>query len=73
MPTLWLALSLVAVRVDVDRWIDWRVRAVLPSPTEERWREIPWHDDLLRARREALARGKPLFMWIMNGSPLGCT
>ncbi len=53
--------------------LDARVAAMLPTADEQRFLAIPWHTDLLRARREANAQGKPLFLWIMNGSPLGCT
>lgn len=49
------------------------VAQLLPSATEDRWLEIDWRSDLLRARREANAEGKPMFMWLMDGNPLGCT
>jgi hypothetical protein len=39
----------------------------------EKWQTIPWKVDLLLARRQALAEGRPLFVWSMNGHPLGCT
>lgn len=50
-----------------------RIARLLPTDAENRWRRIAWHSDLLTARREANRTGKPIFMWIMNGSPLGCT
>ena len=50
-----------------------RIAALLPHADEQAWRRIPWRSDLLVARREANAQGKPIFMWIMNGNPLGCT
>ncbi len=50
-----------------------RVKAVLPRPDEEKWLRIPWRRDLLAAREEAEKTGKPLFLWIMDGDPLGCT
>jgi hypothetical protein len=46
---------------------------VSPRPDEVRWEEIPWQTDLWEARRVALAVGKPIFAWMMNGSVLGCT
>lgn len=49
------------------------VAAMLPSAEEERWLETEWRTDLLRARREANATGRPMFMWLMDGNPLGCT
>ena len=38
-----------------------------------KWQRIPWMTDMLAARRRAIAEKKPLFMWSMNGHPLGCT
>lgn len=44
-----------------------------PRPEELRWREIPWRTDLREACRLAVEEHKPIFLWTMNGSPLGCT
>ncbi len=54
---------------------DWKsVHAmVVPAPAETGWRSIPWRTDLWEARREAARAGKPLFLWEMDGHPLGCT
>ncbi len=46
---------------------------VLPHPDEVKWQEIPWQTDLWEARRLAVQQGKPIFLWAMNGNPLGCT
>lgn len=43
-----------------------------PSLTEP-WRSIPWKISLLDAQREAARVKKPLFIWAMDGHPLGCT
>jgi hypothetical protein len=48
-------------------------RYVRPAPEESRWREIPWQTDLRDACRIAAETGKPIFLWAMNGNPLGCT
>ena len=40
---------------------------------EEAWQTIPWQIDLLAARASAANSKKPLFIWSMNGHPLGCT
>ena len=50
-----------------------RVASVLPHPEEERWLQIPWRTDVAQARAESQRTGKPLFFWIMDGNPLGCT
>ncbi len=49
------------------------VRAVLLKAEEERWLEIPWRTNLMEARAEAQEKGRPLFLWVMEGNPLGCT
>jgi hypothetical protein len=46
---------------------------VLPQPDEVKWQSIPWQTDLWAARRLAIQEHKPIFAWMMNGSPLGCT
>ena len=49
------------------------LRAIRPTADEVRWREIPWQTDLCEAVRLAKEQGKPIFLWTMNGNPLGCT
>ncbi|MGI9244817.1 MAG: hypothetical protein ACR2RV_28700 [Verrucomicrobiales bacterium] len=45
-----------------------------PRAEELVWRDsIPWRTDLWEARQEAAAAGKPIFLWEMDGHPLGCT
>jgi hypothetical protein len=52
----------------------WQDTAALvrPAPEELRWTEIPWRTDLWAGCREAAAAGRPVFLWAMNGNPLGC-
>ena len=45
---------------------------VLPK-CQEKWQTVPWKTSLVEARDLAATSGKPLFMWSMNGHPLGCT
>ena len=45
---------------------------VKTRPAERAWASIPWQTDLWEARRLAAAAGNPIFMWAMNGNPLGC-
>ncbi len=66
---LLLALTLLAPPATLDE----KMKLVMPTEAEERWLTIPWHTNLMEARVEAQRTGKPLFLWIMNGSPLGCT
>ena len=47
---------------------------IQPKPEEMIWKDsIPWRTDLWEARREAAAAGKPIYLWEMDGHPLGCT
>lgn len=39
---------------------------------KEKWRKIQWRYDLVAARAESAKLGKPIFIWAMNGDPLGC-
>ncbi|HAD59698.1 MAG TPA: hypothetical protein DCG12_10675 [Planctomycetaceae bacterium] len=45
----------------------------LTPPADEPWRSIPWKIDVLDGQRTASAENKPLFIWAMDGHPLGCT
>lgn len=42
-------------------------------PQHETWATIPWHSNLLSAQRMAVKQKKPIFIWAMDGHPLGCT
>ena len=46
---------------------------IKPKIEELRWTEIPWEIDLGPARQKATLQNLPLFIWAMNGNPLGCT
>ena len=53
--------------------LEQKIAAVLPTPQEDAFLKIPWRLNLLTARSEAARTGKPLFIWSMNGHPLGHT
>lgn len=40
---------------------------------DEPWLTIPWRISLLEAQKAAAKQGKPIFIWAMDGHPLGCT
>jgi hypothetical protein len=65
-------LSLFAFQA-ADGAIAEKIARLLPRPDEERWLQIPWRTDFAAARVEADREGKPLFLWLMDGNPLGCT
>lgn len=53
--------------------LDARVKAVMPTAAEERFLAIPWRLDLTDARVDSARTKKPIFLWLMNGHPMGCT
>ena len=53
--------------------LDAKIASILPTKEEEKWLSIPWRTNLMRARAESQQSGKPMFWWIMNGHPMGCT
>ena len=48
------------------------VKEILPKEEEKAWQEIDWKVDLWEARKEAAGWGKPIYLWEMDGHPLGC-
>jgi len=56
-----------------DAKIEEKVKSILPRPEEEPYAGIAWRRNLNQAREDSQLAGKPLFLWIMNGNPLGCT
>ena len=49
------------------------ITAIKPTATESGWLEINWRTNLWEARKEAAKAGKPIYLWEMDGHPLGCT
>lgn len=45
--------------------------SIKPTKTELKWLEIPWLGKILEGRQAARAAEKPMFLWAMNGHPLG--
>lgn len=37
------------------------------------WKTVPWQTSLLKAQNIAVRESKPIFIWSMDGHPLGCT
>jgi hypothetical protein len=46
--------------------------SIKARPEELRWTQILWESDLWKAREEASRLHRPLFLWAMDGDPLGC-
>jgi hypothetical protein len=49
------------------------LHAQLSPAADEPWRTIPWKIAVLDAQHAAAAENKPIFIWAMDGHPLGCT
>jgi hypothetical protein len=47
-------------------------QSLQPRP-DELWRTIPWKTSVLDAQQAAVKENKPIFIWAMDGHPLGCT
>ena len=50
-----------------------KLHAEIDTPKDSPWRSIPWKISLLEAQNEAAKTNKPIFIWAMDGHPLGCT
>lgn len=66
-----LALLFVGIAAQDD--LDQRIAALRPTAEEEKWLSVGWRTHPQRARLEAQEKGKPIFVWMMNGHPMGCT
>ena len=49
------------------------LHAQLQPAKNEAWRTIPWKVSLAEAQEAAAREKKPIFIWAMDGHPLGCT
>ena len=49
-----------------------KLHKMLQPPKDELWRTIPWHVSILEGRKAAAKTGKPIFVWVAIGEPLGC-
>lgn len=50
-----------------------RLHKMLQASPDEPWRTIPWKIALIDAQQTAAKERKPIFVWAMDGHPLGCT
>ncbi|MCP5537988.1 MAG: hypothetical protein H7A51_17360 [Akkermansiaceae bacterium] len=66
-------LSLQLAQADWSATDQQLVNEILPTEKEAAWLEIPWRTNLWEARKEAARSGKPIYLWEMDGHPLGCT
>lgn len=69
MITMLLALALGQSLDDAEFR---RLHEQLKPSGDEAWRSIPWKVSLVEAQNQAAKEQKPLFIWSMDGNPLGC-
>lgn len=50
-----------------------KLHAELQPDNSALWRTIPWKISVLSAQQMAADEKKPIFIWAMDGHPLGCT
>ena len=50
-----------------------KLHAELQPDNSALWRTIPWKTSVLNAQQIAAGEKKPIFIWAMDGHPLGCT
>ena len=79
----WRLLGIVAVILVVgSARVDAQTDSITPidskcddlcEVSDKPWRSIPWELDLLAAQKLSVEQSKPIFIWAMDGHPLGCT
>ena len=50
-----------------------KIHAELQPDDSALWRSVPWKTSVLSAQQIAAEQKKPIFIWAMDGHPLGCT
>ncbi len=71
-----VALSLLPLALPAAEFSETEFRRLhreLQPADDEPWRTIPWKIALLDAQQTAATEKKPIFIWAMDGHPLGCT
>lgn len=68
-------LMLLGFQIEVNAQLDQQrfdelMKLVVPA---EKTQQIDWLPDLISAQKAALDQKKPMFIWSMDGHPLGCT
>ena len=74
MKTLWLVFGLlVTSAMGLTEAEFQKLHRELQPNLKATWRTIPWKTSVLDAQAAAAREGKPIFIWAMDGHPLGCT
>lgn len=61
----------VAADLSEEQFKHWHA-SLRPKPNAL-WRSVPWKTNVLDGQRQAAEDDKPIFIWAMDGHPLGCT
>jgi len=72
-PTVWGADPAELTDAELTEAEFQSLHAALQPDEDEPWRTIPWKISLLDAQHAAAEQNKPIFIWAMDGHPLGCT
>ena len=67
--TILMLSSAVNAQLNEDRF-DELMKSIVPA---EKTTEVNWLPDVLSAQKASLEQQKPIFIWSMDGNPLGCT
>lgn len=70
MPSVASSADEVSTLTDDD--VQQLVKELRPDESKL-WRSVPWQLSLIDAQAIAAERRQPLFIWAMDGHPLGCT
>ena len=74
MKALWLVFGLlVTSALGLTEAEFQKLHRELQPNLKATWRTIPWKTSVLDAQAAAAREGKPIFIWAMDGHPLGCT
>jgi len=71
-----LAFVIAAAAATADEFTEadfLKIHAELQPDDSALWRSVPWKTSVLSAQQIAAEQKKPIFIWAMDGHPLGCT
>ena len=72
MKSILIAVALLGANGVSEAEFEELQRELQPDQNET-WRTIPWRTSVLEAQAAAAKTSKPIFIWAMDGHPLGCT
>jgi len=73
MSAICLSIALFAADASLTDEEFLKLHRELQTPADAPWRSIPWKISLWEGRKEAARKHRPIFIWAMDGHPLGCT